>query len=741
MKFVGAKRNIAIVTSIFVRYDAISSSVRDSYNALSKNPAWDVTIFAGHSSRDDVPVRVVDSVGQLLLEDRFRSADLIIYHYGIYYALFDAILIGNGKARQVVRFHNVTPKSLVPKAHHDVIDRSLAQLRNIGRADRVWADSPYNRQYLIEQGYNASRVEVLSLIVDQPAVVDLAARIAEPLSILSVGRGVASKGLLDGIEVLHAVSDEFPETILTVIVNLGFSDRAYLDRCFERAKELGLGARIRFAPNASDEELAKAYHSAHVLLQPTLHEGFCVPIVEALRAGAIPVGYAAGNMPFITSGLGRLVETGDAASLEAALREVLKGLRLARSVPRTAPSLPLDGATLSLSAFDASRRAYVKQFELETIMQKYQSRVGQLVGGHEANDRLAIRAEFEVVADDVMRERTRTSLNRLPDPSDWLPGDRLTDLMREMNQPVCIHRKSWEYALCIKGLEDLGIINPKAVGLAVGAGSEAPLYWFANNINRMVATDLYDNPSHEGTPAMLSNPKAFAPIPYREDRLDVHRMGGDALEFPDGTFDFVFCLSSIEHFGSRAIQRKSMDEMARVLRPGGVACIITELILTHHSDKEYFRWEEIEEMFLKHPNVELVGGAPDLSISASQVTYPVDLTNSNFINRSPHTVLKRGEMLWTSFSMFLKRRETKVDGRKAFSRFETLAELNSVNDAQKSIFNEMVSTSGGELMKQREISYLSRWKEALVYIKSGANVLDIGGGGGGCQSKPCGMQY
>jgi SAM-dependent methyltransferase len=236
--------------------------------------------------------------------------------------------------------------------------------------------------------------------------------------------------------------------------------------------------------------------------------------------------------------------------------------------------------------------------------------------------------------------------------------------MHDLNETVSIHRKSWEYAMCVHGLDALGVVHPEAVGLAVGAGSERPLYHYANTIRRIIATDLYDTEAHEGTPLMLNEPERFAPFAYRQDHLEVLRMPADRLDFPDASFDFVFCLSSIEHFGSRETQRRSLDEMARVLKCGGVACIITELILTDHSDGEYFRWDEIEEIFLRHPLLHLEGGEPDLSISESLLAFPVDLTEVTWpltpaaarrLNRSPHIVLKRGEMLWTSFSMFLRR--------------------------------------------------------------------------------------
>lgn len=266
-----------------------------------------------------------------------------------------------------------------------------------------------------------------------------------------------------------------------------------------------------------------------------------------------------------------------------------------------------------------------------------------------------INPRISVLPDPVMREANRDSLNRIPDFSDYEPGNRLTDLMREMGDPVVIHRKPWEYALCVDGLRQLGAITPNARALAVGAGYERPLFYFANCVEEMVATDLYDNPHHEGQPDMLTNPQKYAPFPYREDHLRVLQMGGDNLAFPDNHFDFVFCLSSIEHFGPRSVQKKSFQEMVRVTKPEGHVCIMTELILNDATHEEYFTLDGLEEMFLQEETAKLVGGDFDLRISQSLVENPVNLDTSKFISRSPHLVLYSGGVLWTSMSIFLQK--------------------------------------------------------------------------------------
>lgn len=254
-----------------------------------------------------------------------------------------------------------------------------------------------------------------------------------------------------------------------------------------------------------------------------------------------------------------------------------------------------------------------------------------------------------------LRARGSASLNRVPDLSDWRVGSRLVQILNELKCQPYIHRKAWEWGLCIEGLEQLGVVRLDAKALAVGAGYEGPLFYFANRIEKMIATDLYNNPQHEGKPEMLTEPWRFAPFEYRRDHLEVLRMSGDDLRFHDETFDFLFCLSSIEHFGSRTTIAKSLSEMKRVLKYDGVACIITELILQGPKHHEYFTPEEISEMFLSDPLFPLVGGNAEMTIASELLSMPVKVHDPEDLKASPHIVLTDGERLWTSFSMFLRK--------------------------------------------------------------------------------------
>lgn len=148
-----------------------------------------------------------------------------------------------------------------------------------------------------------------------------------------------------------------------------------------------------------------------------------------------------------------------------------------------------------------------------------------------------------------------------------------------------VHRKRWEYALLGLYLEEVGALGEQTQALAVAAGHEEPLFWMANRVGRMLATDIYGEggfAAREADRAMLDDPAQFAPYPYREDHLEVRSMNALQLDCPDDSFDVVFSLSSIEHFGDSAQVQQAAREMARVLRPGGHLVIVTEIFVKNH---------------------------------------------------------------------------------------------------------------------------------------------------------------
>jgi SAM-dependent methyltransferase len=130
-------------------------------------------------------------------------------------------------------------------------------------------------------------------------------------------------------------------------------------------------------------------------------------------------------------------------------------------------------------------------------------------------------------------------------------------------------------------LEEVGALDADSQVLSVGAGREAIAFWLAPHVGRLVATDTYGSGDFAGSEApdtMLSAPESLSPYEHALDHLEVRP--GDARElgaFDDGSFDAVYSLSSIEHFGTPEDIARAAAEIGRVLRPGGHAYLATEL--------------------------------------------------------------------------------------------------------------------------------------------------------------------
>ncbi|MFY0613143.1 MAG: glycosyltransferase family 4 protein [Hyphomicrobiaceae bacterium] len=361
------KPRILIISPIAVQYDAISNTARNMYFMLKEQSHLHVDFITAHNELPDIPARLVPNAGALLLDPVFRAADVIIYNFGIYHPLLDAVLVGNSRAKQVVHFHNITPVELVKENDVPLIERSFRQLHNLQHADRIWSVSQTNADVLVAHDIDPAKIEIVPLVVDTPEPRALRDKPRSPIEIVFVGRAVPAKGLLDGIEALgRAAVADAPPIRLSIVGNLAFSDESYIQKCRELVDKLDLQDRVTFCGTADDGALQRLYHEAHVLLIPTFHEGFCVPVVEALRAGCVPIGYKSGNMSNIVDGLGCLVATGDVDALSDALKRLLAGIRDGLD-STSSPTLPLDRGPTSVSQFDEMSKSYVSNFTSKTL--------------------------------------------------------------------------------------------------------------------------------------------------------------------------------------------------------------------------------------------------------------------------------------------------------------------------------------------------------------------------------------
>ena len=270
----------------------------------------------------------------------------------------------------------------------------------------------------------------------------------------------------------------------------------------------------------------------------------------------------------------------------------------------------------------------------------------------------------------------RLPLNKLCELEDWHDPRRVAAIRRCLPYLVAMeaefpsrmeHRKHWEFAQLLCGLAELSAVDPGSLVLSVGAGHEEPVYELTNHVRWVFATDVYGGTqfgSLEGDGRMLVSPDRFARAPYQRNRLVCQWMDGLDLRYEDGTFDVAFSLSSIEHFGGFHAAQKALQQMARVVRPGGVVAIATECILNGtagHRGRGLALFTPSEIAALAHSCSELELVEPiDFGISPATMSKVQPLSEAliearRHLTDYPAIVFEHRRRQYTSVFLFLRK--------------------------------------------------------------------------------------
>ena len=144
---------------------------------------------------------------------------------------------------------------------------------------------------------------------------------------LFVGRVVANKGFHDLLAAFAVFRGLVGDGARLVLVGSG-GGGAYGGAVRALGEALGLGGSVVWAGSVSGEVLGGWYGAADVLVCLSDHEGFGVPLVEAMAAGLQVVAFDAGAVGETLGGAGVLLGDKSPLAVAAAVRRVLGDGRL-----------------------------------------------------------------------------------------------------------------------------------------------------------------------------------------------------------------------------------------------------------------------------------------------------------------------------------------------------------------------------------------------------------------------------
>ncbi len=288
-----------------------------------------------HLPRSAKVVAHVVSAGHLQegSEAHFADSDLYVYHYPSRYSLLETIQ-SLGRGVVIFYYHNVTPPDLWGSTFsQDLLQDSVASAGAYANyADLTVTDSDYSAEQLVQQyGIGRDRVRVLPLAValDRfgrgPKDTRLLRRydLYGKRVILFVGRMAGNKRVDLLVEALAQVRVKVPTAVL-LLVGDERSNPAIAEsvaRARQRAVELGVADAVVFTGAVGN--LPPYYRLADVYASASLHEGFDVPLIEAMASGVPVVATRATSHPWVVGDTGLLVEPGSATDLADKLVQVL----------------------------------------------------------------------------------------------------------------------------------------------------------------------------------------------------------------------------------------------------------------------------------------------------------------------------------------------------------------------------------------------------------------------------------
>jgi glycosyltransferase involved in cell wall biosynthesis len=245
--------------------------------------------------------------------------DVTIFHFALPSPMTEAFARLGGA--RVVQYHNITPARFFAEYSPALFRLAALGRRELqslaGRVDLALGDSEFNRQELEALGF--APTGVLPIAVNTERITGAPRRPALEkilgdglMNILFVGRIVPNKKIEDHIRLAEIYKRYVDSHYRFIFVGRSDAVPAYYAQVRALVSELKmLPDRFWFTGPVPDEDLGAFYRWADAYVSLSEHEGFCVPLVEAMAADVPVLAYAAGAVPETLGGAGVLFSPKD----------------------------------------------------------------------------------------------------------------------------------------------------------------------------------------------------------------------------------------------------------------------------------------------------------------------------------------------------------------------------------------------------------------------------------------------
>jgi glycosyltransferase involved in cell wall biosynthesis len=253
----------------------------------------------------------------------FLNQDVYIFEYVFYYPLLELATALAGK-RVIFHYNGITPPEMFPEAdpYKEMAGRALSYHYLLGTGAMIIVHSNYIKNYLTTICPALERkIEVMPISVNPIFHRDESAQtsqikkaVRDGVTLLYVGRLSGNKEVHVLIKAIALIKEKLPEGKILKLILAGAHSRTttsyYKTMLEDLARSLQVEKNIVFVSDPDINELKNLYLSSDLFVTASIHEGFCIPVAEALscnipcvvaNTAATPETVGTGGLTFMPS--------------------------------------------------------------------------------------------------------------------------------------------------------------------------------------------------------------------------------------------------------------------------------------------------------------------------------------------------------------------------------------------------------------------------------------------------------
>lgn len=270
---------------------------------------------------------------------RLQTEDAILYHMSTGSALNE--IIPKLRCKKGMIYHNITPSYFFQpynaKLTQLLKDGLTGVLNLVGAFDFCLADSEFNRQALLEMGYTCP-------IAVRPVLIPFSDYAKKPtqeiidrydndgyVNFIFVGRIAPNKKQEDVIRAFSCYQRFCNPKSRLILVGSWSGAESYYRRLCRYTAALQ-AENVLFTGHIPFPDILAYYHVADLFLCMSEHEGFCVPLVEAMYFGVPILAYRACAVPDTLGDSGILLDKKDPMETAMVADRILTDTSLRREL-------------------------------------------------------------------------------------------------------------------------------------------------------------------------------------------------------------------------------------------------------------------------------------------------------------------------------------------------------------------------------------------------------------------------